>query len=73
MGLMHMQRTQPETGSIVYIQAHFDLSGLISKARKRSAQSYDKLIRHIYIYFFDKLIRQSGVPEAKFNIKKLCI
>ena len=41
MGLMHMQRTQPETGSIVYIQAHFDLSGLISKARKQSAQSYE--------------------------------
>ena len=33
MGLMHMQRTQPEQlGVFVYIQVHFDLSGLISKA-----------------------------------------
>ena len=34
----HAENSTRATGSIVYIQAHFDLSGFISKARKQSAQ-----------------------------------
>ena len=37
----HSLNSTRATGSIVYIQAHFDLSGLISKAREQSAQSYE--------------------------------